>query len=247
VALLAAAGFIAGGVNAVAGGGSLVSFPALLAVGYPSVAANVTNAVAVLPGYVGGSLAYRRELQGQGRRAFALGATSVVGAIVGAWLLITTPARVFERVVPFLILLSCVLLAAEPAISRRLAPSSRERDAHGSLGLHAGQLVASVYGGYFSAGLGILLLAVLGLGLREDLHRLNALKGLLSLIVGVASVTYFALFGPIAWSAAAIMIVTSMLGGQAGVMLVRRISTALLRWVVVAVGIVVAVVLLVRP
>jgi uncharacterized protein len=237
---------MAGAVNAVAGGGSLISFPALLAIGYPSVAANVTNAVAVLPGYVGGSLAYRHELEGQRRRVAALGATSVVGAIFGAWLLIATPGEVFERVVPFLILFSCALLAVEPAISRRLSPTSRERPAHRSLGLHAGQLATSVYGGYFGAGLGILLLAVLGLRLRDDLHRLNALKGVLSLIVGAASVAYFALFGPVGWSPAAIMVVTSLLGGQVGVSLVRRVSPAMLRWVVVAFGVGVSAVLLLQ-
>jgi uncharacterized membrane protein YfcA len=246
VALLAAAGFVAGAVNAVAGGGSLISFPALLAVGYPSVAANVTNAVAVLPGYVGGSLAYRRELGGQGRRIAALGATSVVGAIVGARLLIATPGQLFERVVPFLILFSCALLAVEPAISRRLAPTSQGRPAHRALGLHAGQLATSVYGGYFGAGLGILLLAVLGLGLRDDLHRLNALKGVLSLIVGAASVAYFALFGPVGWSAAGVMVATSLVGGQVGVTVARRVSPAMLRWMVVAVGVVVSAVLLAR-
>ena len=246
MALLAGAGFMAGAVNAVAGGGSLISFPALLAVGYPSVAANVTNAVAVLPGYVGGSLAYRRELEGQGPRVAALGVTSVVGAIAGAWLLIATPAQVFERVVPFLILFSCALLAVEPAVSRRLGPTSGRRPAHRSIGLQGGQLATSVYGGYFGAGLGILLLAVLGLGLRDDLHRLNALKGVLSLIVGAASVTYFALFGPVQWWAAAIMVATSLLGGQVGVTVVRRISPAILRWVVVAVGVVVSAVLLLQ-
>lgn len=246
LALLAAAGFMAGAVNAVAGGGSLISFPALLAVGYPSVAANVTNAVAVLPGYVGGSLAYRRELEGQGRRIAALGATSVVGAIFGAWLLIATPGQVFERVVPYLILFSCVLLAVEPAISRRLSPSSGQRPAHRSLGLHAGQLGTAVYGGYFGAGLGILLLAVLGLGVRDDLHRLNALKGVLSLIVGAASVAYFILFGPVGWSAAGIMVATSLAGGQVGVTVVRRISPTILRWLVVVIGVAVSAVLLLR-
>ena len=218
VALLAAAGFMAGAVNA----------------------------VAVVPGYVGGSLAYRHELEGQGRRVAALGATSVVGAVLGAWLLIATPGQVFERVVPFLILFSCALLALEPAISRRLSPTSGERPAHRSLGLHAGQLASSVYGGYFGAGLGILLLAVLGLGLRDDLHRLNALKGALSLVVGVASAVYFALFGPVGWPAVAIMVLASLVGGQVGVTVVRRVPPATLRWLVVAVGVVVSGVLFLR-
>ncbi|MFL5821714.1 MAG: sulfite exporter TauE/SafE family protein [Solirubrobacteraceae bacterium] len=245
MALLAVAGLAAGAVNAVAGGGSLISFPALLAAGYPSVPANMTNAVAVLPGYVGGSLAYRSELEGQRRRAVVLGVTSVAGAIAGAWLLTATPQRLFERIVPFLILLSCALLAAQPAISRRLPPG-RGRRAHRSIPLHAGQLVTSIYGGYFGGGLGILLLAVLGLGLRDDLHRLNALKGLLSLVIGATSAVYFALFGPVAWGAAAIMVITSLLGGQVGVAAVRRLSPALLRWLVVVLGVAVAILLFLR-
>lgn len=239
-ALLVAAGFLAGAVNAVAGGGSLISFPALLAVGYPSVAANVTNAVAVLPGYLGGSLAYRPELAGQRTRILSLSITSVAGAVLGAWLLIVSPARLFERIVPFLILLSCALLAAQPAISRILRPRRSGVDEHRSIRLHAAQLAASVYGGYFGAGLGILLLAVLALNLRDSLQRLNALKGLLSLVIGAASVAYFAAFGPVAWSAAAIMAVASLLGGQAGVRAARRLSARWLRGLIVAFGVGVA-------
>jgi uncharacterized protein len=244
-ALLVVAGFAAGAVNAVAGGGSLISFPALLAVGYPSVAANVTNAVAVLPGYVGGSLGYRRELGGQGTRVLALAATSTVGSLLGAALLIVSPARVFERIVPFLILLSCGLLAAQPAISRALQPGPSGKPEHRSLRLHAGQFAASIYGGYFGAGLGILLLAVLALTVRDSLQRLNALKGLLSLLIGTASVAYFAVFGPVAWGAAAVTAVGSLIGGRAGVGLVRRLRAATLRAVIVGYGVVVAIWLLV--
>src|SRR5207249_4815858 len=151
-ALLVAAGFAAGAVNAVAGGGSLISFPALLAAGYPSVTANVTNAVAVLPGYLGGSFAYRAELRGQGRRILALAATSAAGALLGAWLLVASPAHVFERVAPFLILLACGLLAAQPALSRLVRPPAAAACQHRAPGLHAGQFAAAVYGGYFGAG-----------------------------------------------------------------------------------------------
>jgi len=246
LALLAAAGLVAGAVNAVAGGGSLISFPALLAVGYGSVTANVTNAVAVLPGYLGGSIGYRRELEGQRTRIVALSITSAIGALIGAWLLIVSPARVFRDIVPFLILASCALLAAQPALSRILRPPAEGPDEHRSVRLHAMQLAASIYGGYFGAGLGILLLAVLGLGLRDSLQRLNALKGLLSLVIGLAAVAYFALFGPVAWAAAAVMAVASLAGGRAGAGLARRLSPGLLRGVVVAFGVGVAAVLLVR-
>lgn len=244
VALLAVAGLAAGAVNAVAGGGSLISFPALLGVGYPSVAANVTNAVAVLPGYLGGSLAYREELAGQRRLAVALGATSAGGAICGAWLLVISPEHVFERIVPFLILLSCGLLIAQPAISRTLRPGSR-KTAHRSIALHLSQLAVSVYGGYFGGGLGILLLAVLALYVPDSLQRLNALKGLLSLVIGAGSAGYFAAFGPVVWSAAGIMALASFVGGHTGVGIARRLPPALLRGVVVAFGVGVAIWLLV--
>lgn len=240
VLLLVVAGFLAGAVNAVAGGGSLISFPALIAVGYPSITANVTNQVAVLPGYVGGSVAYRDELRGQGSRAAALAATSVAGAVLGAVLLIVSPAELFDRIVPFLILFSCLLLAAQPAISRRVRPAGGTGETR-SVRLHAMQFAGSVYGGYFGAGLGIMLLAVLALGLSDTLQRLNALKGLLSLIVGLASVAFFAIFAPIAWGAALMMAVTSYAGGQAGVALARRLSAGLLRGGIVAFGIGVAV------
>ena len=242
LALLAGAGLLAGAVNAVAGGGSLISFPALLAVGYPSVPANVTNNVALLPGYVGGTLAYRRELSGQRRRARALGATSAAGGLAGAVLLDVSPPGVFEAIVPFLILLSCALLVAQPAAARVV-----ERRGHQGrpAAVHAGTLLAAIYGGYFGAGLGIMLLAVLGAFLPDDMQRLNALKGLLSLVISAVAVVYFALFGPVAWAAAAIMAVASLVGGQTGVRLARRMSAGTLRWVVVVFGVSVAVVLLV--
>jgi uncharacterized protein len=240
--LLGGAGLLAGGVNAVAGGGSLISFPALLAVGYPSVTANVTNNVALLPGYVGGTLAYRDELSGQGPRARRLGATSAVGGLAGAVLLNVSPPGVFEAIVPFLILLSCALLVAQPAASR--AVERRGYQAHPTL-VHASVLFAAIYGGYFGAGVGIMLLAALGAFLPDDMQRLNALKGLLSLVISAVAVVSLALFGPVAWAAAAVMAVTSLAGGQLGVRVARRLSATALRWVVVAFGTVVAVVLLV--
>ncbi len=236
VVLLVVAGFVAGAVNAVAGGGSLVSFPALLAVGYPSVTANITNQVAVLPGYVGGSVAYRAELGGQGPRLLALSVTSALGALVGAALLVVSPPAVFDVVVPYLILLACAMLAAQPAISRRVSPAGGAGEA-ASPRLHLMTLAGSVYGGYFGAGLGIMLLAVLALGLADTLQRLNALKGLLSLVVGVAAVAFFAVFESVAWGTAAIMAVTTYAGGQVGVALARRLSATLLRAIIVAFGV----------
>jgi uncharacterized protein len=242
VALLAAAGFGAGAVNAVAGGGSLISFPALLAVGYPSIAANVTNSVALLPGYLGGSLAYRRELAGQGRRIRGLAATSALGAAAGAILLLVSPAALFEAIVPWLILAACLLLALQP---RAAAIARRHRDhARSTAALHATLFVAALYGGYFGAGLGIVLLALLGVLLPNELQRLNALKGVLSLLIAAVSAAGFALFGPIAWDAALIVGGACLLGGVAGVRVARRLPAPLLRGVVIAFGTTVAIALL---
>lgn len=241
-ALLAAAGFGAGTVNAVAGGGSLITFPALLAAGYPSVAANVTNSIAVLPGYLGGSLAYRPELAGQGARIRALAATSALGAAAGAVLLLVSPAALFEAIVPWLILAACLLLALQP---RAAEIARRHRDhASSTAALHATLFVAALYGGYFGAGLGIVLLALLGVLLPDELQRLNALKGVLSLLIAAVSAAGFALFGPIAWDAALLVGGACLLGGVAGVRVARRLPAPLLRGLVIAFGTAVAIVLL---
>lgn len=240
-ALLAAAGLGAGAVNAVAGGGSLISFPALLAAGYPSITANVTNSIAVLPGYLGGSLAYRRELGGQAAMIRALALTSGAGAGAGAALLLVSPAGVFEAIVPWLILAACGLLAVQP----RVAAAARRRREHSPPALHAAVFAATVYGGYFGAGLGIMLLAILGVFVDDELQRLNALKGVLSLLVAVVTAVGFAVFGPVAWDAAAIVGVTCLIGGALGVSVARRLSAAVLRGAVIAYGVAVAIVLLV--
>jgi len=238
-ALLAAAGFGAGAVNAVAGGGSLISFPALLAAGYPSVAANVTNSVALLAGYLGGSLAYRRELIAQRERIRALAPTAAVGAATGAALLLVSPAAVFEAIVPWLILSACVLLALQP---RAAALARRAREGrHGGAPLHAGLFVATLYGGYFGAGLGIVLLALLGALLPDGLQRLNALKGLLSLLVAAVSAVCFAVFGPVEWDAALIVGATCLFGGVAGARVAQRLPAPLLRGAVIAFGVAVAI------
>jgi uncharacterized protein len=238
--LLAVAAFLAGAVNAIAGGGSLISFPALLAVGYPSITANVTNAIAVLPGYAGGTHAYRRELAGQGREVRILGAVSALGALCGALLLIVSSQSLFDRLVPWLVLFSSLLLAAQPALARRV-----RRDGDGGerlpLQLLVLQFASAVYGGYFGAGLGILLLAVMGIYLAGDMHEINALKGVISLVVGLVAAAFFALFGPVAWTAAAAMAVTSVAGGHIGVRLVRRLPADLLRGLVVVLGVAVAI------
>jgi uncharacterized membrane protein YfcA len=248
LALLAAAAFAAGAVNAGCGGGSLISFPALVAVGVPTLAANVTNQIAVLPGYLGGTVAYRAELEGQRRRLVALVATSSVGALVGALLLVISSQRLFEVVAPVLVLAAVGLLAAQPRLSQMEAaraahPCERE---HPTGRLHVENFLASVYGGYFGAGLGITLLAILAIGLEDSLQRLNALKGLLSLVVAVVAAVFFALFGPVHWDAAAVMAVASFTGGHLGVGVARRISDEALRYGVIAIGTAVAIWLFTR-
>jgi uncharacterized protein len=239
VVLLLAAAFVAGGVNAVAGGGSLISFPALIAVGHGSVAANVTNNVALLPGYLGGSVGYRAELADQRRRAAELSLTAAVGSAGGAALLLVLPPGVFEHIVPWLILGACALLAAQSRLRRFTG-------GHHPRALHAGTFLGCVYGGYFGAGLGIALLAVLGLALSDDLHRLNALKGLLSLVVSFVAAIAFAVFGPVDWAQAGLMAVASLAGGRTGVAVARRLPAERLRTVVIVFGIGVAIVLLIR-
>jgi uncharacterized membrane protein YfcA len=255
VLLLAAAALVAGAVNAVAGGGSLLSFPALLAVGYPALTANVTNSVALTPGYFGGTLGYRRELGGQRGRILALGATSTVGAVVGAALLLVSSAALFERIVPWLIFLACGLLAAQPRLARlvreRRAGSDGRPDPAGRTGLDghtaalfAAQFLAAAYGAYFGAGVGIMMLAILGIFVADTLQRLNALKGLLSLLVAVVAAIAFAVFADVSWVAVSVMAAASLIGGQLGVVLARRLNDRVLRWLVIAFGVAVGVRLL---
>ena len=244
-ALLVVAGFLAGAVNAIAGGGSLISFPALLAAGLPPVSANVTNAVALLPGYLGGSVGYRRELQGQRSRAQLLALTTAGGGLVGAFLIVVGPEDVFEAVVPFLILFSCGLLAAQPAISRRIKPPTRGSRGERSPRLHVPAFLAAVYGGYFGAGLGIMVLSILSLTIADSMQRLNALKGVLSLVINTVAALFFIVFGPVDWPAAVIMALTTYGGGLAGARIARSMSGALLRGLVVGFGVLVALYLLI--
>jgi len=245
IVLLAAAGFLAGALNAAAGGGSLISFPALIAVGYPPLTANVTNNIAVAPGYVTGATGYRRELRGQGHRILPLTVASTIGSLVGVGLILISSQSAFESIVPFLVLAACVLLAFQPAITRRLEEHSGDRNRPGS-GVLAGQALAAVYGGYFSAALGVVVLAVLGLAFDDTLQRLNALKALLQLIIGAVSAVGFALVTPVAWTAVAVVAPASVVGGEVGARLARRVSDRALRVGIVTYGVACAVWLFVR-
>lgn len=244
VALLGVAGFAAGAINAIAGGGSLVSFPALVASGLPTLSANVTNTVAVWPGYLGGTVGYRRELSDQRERAVALGVTSIVGAAIGSVVLLVTGDELFDLVVPFLVAMSAALVACQPKaadlVQRRRAGSA---PASGQLGwwTHLSVLFAAAYGAYFGGGLGVILLAVLGIFVHDSLQRLNALKSLLSLVINSLALAVFAVFGPVDWRSVAVIAPASLLGGYVGARLARRVPANLLRIVIVVFGLVVAV------
>ena len=201
---LAAAAFVAGAVNAVAGGGSNISFPALLAAGYGAKTANVTNTVALWPGYFGGSVAYRRELGRQTGRVVFLLLPSVAGAIAGSALLLSTSADTFESIVPFLILGGSIVMLFQQPLARmaqRRDLASRGGD-HVPVALIAVVFAGAVYGAYFGAGLGVILLAGLATLMPDDLQHSNALKGLLSMVINGVAVLYFALFGPVEWAPA---------------------------------------------
>lgn len=237
---LLVAGLLAGGVNAVAGGGSLLVFPALLAVGFPPLAANVTNSVAQWPGYLGIVAGARKELRGQGRRILLTSGVAVVGAAIGCVLLLVLPGEVFDTVVPVLVLLASVVMALGPWIKKRIGTphaGAPDRDP----ALLTSVLLASIYGGYFGGALGVILVATLSLCVGDELRRVNALKGLLSLVIATVTVAVFAFGAPVDWLAVALLAPTTLLGGYLGAKLARRLPESVLRWSVVVLGVGVAI------
>ena len=245
LALLILTGVLSGVVNAVAGGGSLLLFPALLAVGFTPLAANVTNSVAQCPGYVGLALGSRRELRGQQARVLATAGVAVAGSLVGSLLLLVLPTEVFDAVVPVLVALASVLLGVQPWLSRwigRPHPDAPDRRAI----LLPAVFVAAIYGGYFGGALGIILIAVLALTAHDDLRRLNAVKGMLSLIVSVVSVLVFAFGAPVSWLSVALLAPTTLAGGFVGAKLAGRLPAPVLRVAVVATGVTVSIYLVFR-
>lgn len=247
VPVLALAAFVAGAVNAVAGGGSLISFPALVFAGYPAKHANVTNTVALWPGYIGGTIGYAPQLAGQRRRLLLLALPSILGALAGSAILLATSDASFEAIVPFLVLFAAGLMAVQARLSAWVNAHRPPRHAdHVRPEAHAAVFLLAVYGAYFGAGLGILTLAVLSILLPDDLHRSNALKGVLSALINLVAVIWFALFGPVEWLPAATMALAALAGGYLGVGVARRFSALMLRRAVIAYAMVVAVVLFLR-
>jgi len=242
---IALAGLAAGGINTLVGSGTLVTFPVLLAFGYAPVTANVSNTIGLVPGSVSGAVGYRRELTGQGRRAVRLGAMSLLGGVTGAVLLLVLPAAAFKAVVPVFIALAVALTLLQPRLNRWLVRRKIDLGHRRSILTPLAVYVTGVYGGYFGAAQGILLLGILGVALAQDLHRTNALKNVLAgLTNGVAGV-YFVFAAHVAWAPAAIIACASIIGAQIGARYGRRLPADGLRAVIVVVGIVAIVRLLI--
>jgi uncharacterized membrane protein YfcA len=240
---LAAVG--AGVVNALAGGGTLLTFPVLTAVGIPALAANITNTVALCPGHVGATLAQRNSLRGQRAVLALLIPAGIVGGLLGGVLLLHTGERAFRQVVPLLLLTSSLLLAVQDRVRSFLLERERRRGRVGAG--HAPWVpflvaTAAVYGGYFGAGLGVVLLAALGIVLDESLPRLNALKQVVALVVNVAAAVFFLFSDQIEWTVVAFMAVGALAGGAIGGRLAARVDSGALRRVMVAIGLLLAIV-----
>lgn len=246
--LLGLAGFGGGAINAAAGGGTLIAFPALLAAGVPAVTANITSSVGLLSGPIGASWAYRAELRGQRQRAIAGGLMAILGASVGAILLLLTPGEGFRTFVPYLILAAVALLLAGPRVQAMLR--ARGRESHPDAPLSPATLaviaVTTIYGGYFGAGLSVMLLAILGIALHDDLQRVNALKGVLGGLSAAASVVVFIIGGHVDWGYALVVAIGAYLGGTFGVKVARKLPPHVLRGAVALAGTTVAIILIVR-
>ena len=245
--IAALAALAAGAINALAGGGTLITFPVLTFLGIPAVSANVTNTVALCPGYFGGTLAQLNDLKDQKKRLMLHIPASVIGGVLGGLLLLQTGEKIFKELVPYLILAACLLLAIQDPVrawlTRRMAEgqgTTLEQITWLPVGL------ASIYGGYFGAGLSVIVLSALGLTLEDSLTRLNALKQAVGFAVNVAAAIYFLFSGHVLWTVALIMAVGALLGGWLGGKLAGKIKPSTLRWTVVTIGVTVAIIYLVR-
>jgi hypothetical protein len=242
VLLIVGAGGLGGAVNAAAGGGSLLTFPALMAAGLPALTANVTNTVALCFGYAGGAAAFRDELEGDHARARRLAAAGTVGALGGVALLDVSSPKTFQALVPWLLVVACALLGAQPLVTRRLAVRAPASGTGGRpTPVELSQVVAGAYGAYFGAGMGLMVLALLGISTGDSLKRLNALKSVVVLVVNVTAAVCFVLVAPVAWWAVAVLGPASLLGGRAGAALAKRLRTDVLRAGVITIGLVVAI------
>jgi uncharacterized membrane protein YfcA len=243
------AGFAAGAINSIAGGGTLISFPTLLWLGRDPIVANATNAVAIWPGSLAGAVGFRRELAGMRRWLWMLIVPSLAGAAIGSWLLLRTPSSTFERLVPFLILGATLLLAVQETITHRLRSVAKSREQPGAgwiTFVFIFQFLVGIYGGYFGAGMGILMLAALGLIGLTDMHQMNGLKNLLAIAINGIAAVYFAVMNAVAWNDVLVMAIGSIAGGYFGARMARRLGRKFVRGAVVAIGLTMTVALWVR-
>ena len=271
--LIALAAVAAGAINALAGGGTLITFPALTAMGIPAVVANVTNTVALLPGYLGATFAQKEEVLSQRRRLWFLLPAAALGGLVGGWLLLRTDEKLFRQLVPFLILLASLLLAVQEPLKRWMGRRAAAKT-RGSGGEQKGEdplpnplpkgegvfspassseawaavpvFFAAIYGGYFGAGLSVIVLAVLALVIDDTLTRLNGLKQLVGFMTNLTAALFFVFSGRVIWSVAAVMAVGALIGGALGGRLAGQVPPATLRRVVVVIGIAVAIIYFIR-
>jgi uncharacterized membrane protein YfcA len=238
VVAIALAGLAAGTINTVVGSGTLITFPVLLAFGYAPVTANVSNTIGLVPGSVSGAVGYRRELHGQRSRVRRLGTMSVLGGATGAVLLLLLPASAFKAIVPVFIAIAVILTALQPRLSRWLSEREIELDHERGVLTPLAVYVTGVYGGYFGAAQGILLLGVLGIALAQSLQRTNALKNVLAGLTNGVAGLYFIFAAHVAWAPAGIIAGSSIVGAQLGARYGRRLPPAGLRAVIVVVGVV---------
>lgn len=245
--LILLAAMAAGAVNALAGGGTLITFPALIGLGFPAVVSNVTNTVALVPGYLGATIAQINDIRAQKKRLYFLLPAGLIGGLVGGFLLLNTGEKVFRFLVPYLILLASGLLAVQDPVRawvQRRAKASGQPAAEAWAALPVG--IAGIYGGYFGAGLSVIVLAVLGLVIDDNLTRLNALKQSIAFAANIAAAVLFAFSGQVNWLIAAVMAVGALAGGALGGRLAGRIQPKTLRLVVVTIGVIIGVVYLIR-
>jgi hypothetical protein len=238
----------AGTINALAGGGTLITFPVLLAVGLPAISANVTNTIALCPGFLGGTLAQSKDLKGQKKRLWIVIPAGILGGLTGAVLLLRTSEKLFINLVPFLILMASALLAIQNPVRNWLTRRLEQGNA-----MHIPEywiflpvFVGAIYGGYFGAGLSVILLSVLGLMLNDNLTRLNALKQSIAFSANIAAALLFVFSGKVVWSVAVVMMVGALVGGSLGGRLAGRVKPATLRWIVVTIGFVVGLIYVVK-
>ncbi len=243
--LVIGVGFLAGTINTIVGSGSLITFPTLLAIGYSPVIANVSNTIGITFGSLSGAVGYRRELGGQRHRTMILGSGSLIGGITGGVLLLTLPSSVFDDVVPVLILMAVVLVILQPRLSRFVAERRSRVVEHGGFELWIGVFLTGIYGGYFGAAQGVILLSLLGIFIADTLQRLNGVKNVLALIANGVAAALFVFFADVAWLVVVLIAVGSVLGAQLGAQVGRRLPAPALRGLIVVVGLVAAIKLLI--